>query len=631
MEMRNHGKTNRDRELGMHESITRRDFLSGFGVALGASLLPPESAADEPGRQDLPGYYPPSLSGMRGSHAGSFEVAHRLVEGHSWLGKATGETYDLVVVGGGISGLSAAYFYRQAFGDSAKILILENHDDFGGHAKRNEFEIDGRLLIGYGGTMLLQAPSGYPAVAKRLIREIGIDTQRFYTAYDGDLYSSLGLSRATFFDEAAFGSDHLAVGGLSDPKVLEGTPLSASGKADLARLYADERNYLDDLEPAEQAEYLATRDYRTYLEEMAGIGEEALLAIESLPHGVWGVGIDVLPARTAWVSDYPGFGDLELDIYDDEDWVDEPNIFHFPDGNATVARLLVRDMIPGSAPGNDMEDIVTARFDYGRLDDPRSPVRIRLNSTAVRVRHVDDKPGTPLRVTYVRDGKASTVVCGQVVMACNHPVIPLLCPEMPESQRALLSSSLRSPLVYTNVLLRNWTSFVELGLHRARCAGSYHYRVALDFPVSLGDYSCPRDPSEPILVHMIRVPAHPGLSAREQIVAGQRELLATPFETFERNTRDLLNRMLGDGGFDAARDVASITVNRWPHGYAFAYDAETDSVIFEPSQWPEEKHHWRTASRPFGNISIAATDAGSDAMTEVAIAEAYRAVSELSR
>ncbi|MDE0366899.1 MAG: NAD(P)/FAD-dependent oxidoreductase [Gammaproteobacteria bacterium] len=620
----------RDRELGMNAAITRRDFLDGMGVAIGASLLPGTARAADIGAQDLPGYYPPALTGLRGSHPGSFEVAHALRDGASFTGEATGESYDLVVVGGGISGLSAAYFYREAAGGNAKILVLDNHDDFGGHAKRNEFSIDGRLIIGYGGTMLMEAPSGYPPVAKRLIRELGIDIKRFYEAYDHDLYSSLGLSRGTFFDRSVFGTDHLAIGSLGDPKILEGVPLSPAGKRDLARLYANERHYLGDITPEAMADYLAHTDYRTYLKKAAGIGDEALQAIESLPHGVWNIGIDALPARTAWASDYPGFGDLDLDIYDDSGWVDEPRIFHFPDGNATIARLLVRALIPRSAPGNDMEDIVTARFDYGRLDEPRSPVRIRLNSTAVRVRHIGDGLGNPLEVTYVRGGRAKTVTGGQVVMACYHAVVPLLCPEIPESQRKLLASSLRSPLVYTNALIRNWRSFVNLGLLRARCAGSFHYRATLDFPVSLGDYACPKDPDHPILVHMIRAPLQPGQSAREQFYAGKRELLTMPFETFERNTRDQLNRMLGDGGFDAARDIAALTVNRWPHGYAYGYDEETDRVAFEPSQWPEDKRHWKTASQRFGNISIAATDAASNAMSEAAIEEAYRAVSELS-
>jgi spermidine dehydrogenase len=614
----------------MHAAITRRDFLNGASVAIGASLLPGCAGRIDVGAQDLARYYPPKLTGMRGSHPGSFEVAHGLRDGARWDGEDSGETYDLVVVGGGISGLAAAWFYRQAAGTAARILILDNHDDFGGHAKRNEFEIDGRLLIGYGGTMLLEAPGGYPAVAKRLLREIGIDTGRFYTAYDQDLYASLGLTQGIFFDRQTFGADHLAVGDVSAPGTLARSPLSAAGRADLARLFRDERHYLGDLSREEQIDYLLRTDYRTYLGERAGIGDEALKVVADLPRSVWAVGIDALPARTAWSSGYPGFGDLELDIDAYDRGEGEPNIFHFPDGNASVARLLVRKLIPGVAPGDDMEDVVTARFDYSRLDDPRSAVRLRLNSTAVRVRHVDDRPGNPVRVTYVREGKALNVTAGQVVMACYHAVIPRLCPETPEAQKQLLSHSLRAPLVYTNVLIRNWTSFVRLGVHRVSCPGGYHHRVMLDYPVSLGDYRCPQRPEEPMVLHMTRVPGRPGLPAREQFAAGQRDLLATPFEVFERNVRDQLGRVLGDGGFDPARDIAAITVNRWPHGYAYGYDPVSDRVAFEPGEWPAEKRHWQNGSRPFGNISIAATDAASNAMTESAIEEAYRAVRELS-
>ena len=617
-----------DRRLGMGVDISRRDFLNGASVAIGAMLLPTPSTAQAVAAQNLAGYYPPELSGMRGSHPGSFEVAHMARDGVTWSGENTGEVFDLVVVGGGISGLSAAYFYRQTMGNAARILILDNHDDFGGHAKRNEFEIDGRLMIGYGGTMLLDAPGGFPDVAKRLIREIGIDTQRFYTAYDRGLYRSLGLSGGTFFDKETFGTDHLAVGNVTNPDVLKHIPLSAQGKADLVRLLADERHYLTDLSAAECADYLARTDYQTYLKERAGVGDEVLKVLQSRAKGFWAVAIDALPARTAWSTGYPGFADLDLGISSSDE--DEPSIFHFPDGNASVARLLVRNMIPSVAPGKNMEDIVTARFDYQRLDQSNSTVRIRLNSTAVRVRHIADKLTNPVQVTYVQGGKASTVDAGQVVMACYHGAIPHLCPEMPQPQRTELASALRAPLVYTNVLIRNWTSFQKLGLRRASCPGSYHTGVTLDFPVSLGDYRCPKSPDEPMILHLTRVPGQPGLSAREQFAAGKRDLLATSFETFERNIRDQLGRMLRGGGFDPARDIAGITVNRWPHGYAYGYDLETDRVAFEPKQWPAEKRHWVKASRRFGNISIAASDAASNAMTESAIEEAHRAVSDLS-
>jgi len=619
-----------DHKLGMNADISRRDFLNGVSVAIGASLLPGPSVAQDLGRQDLAGYYPPRLSGMRGSHSGSFEVAHMARDGATWRGEDTDEEFDLVVVGAGISGLSAAYFYRQVMGNTARILILDNHDDFGGHAKRNEFEIDGRLIIGYGGTMNLDSPGGYPEIAKKLIRELGIDTERFYTAFDQDLYSSFGLADGTFFDKETFGTDHLAIGDMADPDVLQHIPLSEQGKADLVRLLADERHYLDDMPPAEHLDYLVRTDYQTYLRERGGFGEEVLKVMASSSRGNWAVGIDAVPARTAWSDGYPGFAGLNLPVSSYEQKVDEPWIFHFPDGNASVTRLLVRNMIPSVAPGEDMEDIVTARFNYQRLDDPRSTVRIRLNSTVVRVQHIDDNLTNQVRVTYVRDGETRSVTSGQVVMACYHAIIPHLCPEMPQSQRAVLSRSLRAPLVYTNVLIRNWTSFVKLGLHEANCPGSYHHNVTLDYPVSLGDYRCPKSPEEPIVLHMTRVPGQPGLSAREQFAAGKKELLATSFETFERNIRDQLGRILGEGGFDPARDIAAITVNRWPHGYAYGFDPAKDRVAFEPSQWPEEQRSWVKGSRRFGNISIAATDAASNAMTESAIEEAHRAVNDLS-
>ena len=618
-----------DRQLGMNADITRRDFLSGVSVAIGASLLPAVSSAQDVGAQDLPGYYPPNLTGMRGSHPGSFEAAHMLRDGKTWDAQDTGEEYDLVVVGGGISGLSAAYFYRQAMGNKAKILVLDNHDDFGGHAKRNEFVIDDRLMIGYGGTMMLESPGGYPDVAKKLIRDLGIDTQRFYTAYDHDLYRSFGLKRATFFDKETFGTDHLAVGGLSDPDVLKHIPLSEEGKADLARLFADDREFLSELSAEERLAYLEQTTYETYLKEHVGMGDAALKVLRSWK-GLWAIGIDALPATAAWSSDYPGFSGMDLGFPAYQGEGEEPSIFHFPDGNATVARLLVRNMIPAVAPGDDMEDIVTARFDYGQLDDPNSAVRIRLNSTAVRVRHIDDRLSNAVQVTYLRDGKVRNVRGNKIVMACYHAMIPHLCQEMPQDQLSLLSSALRAPLVYTNVLIRNWTSFVNLGLRRADCPGGYHHGVSLDFPVSLGDYRFAKSPEEPIVLHLSRIPGQPGLSAREQFAAGQRDLLATPFETFEREIRDQLGRLLGEGGFDPARDIAGITVNRWPHGYAYGYDPETDRVAFTPSLWPDEKRRWVHGSKQFGNISIAATDAASNAMTESAIEEAHRAVNELT-
>lgn len=621
-----------DRRLGMDRDISRRDFLNGASVAIGASLLPEMASAQEAGAQDLPGYYPPELTGMRGSHPGSFELAHAARDGASFDGDDTGEDYDLVVVGGGISGLSAAYFYRQEYGDDARILILDNHDDFGGHAKRNEFQLDGRRIIGYGGTMLIEAPGGYPSVAKQLLKDLGIETDRFYKYFDDDFYASLGLSRSLFLDKETFGADHLAVGNMADSSVFEDSPLSDKARADLVRLFKDEQHYLDDIPADQRRAYLDKITYWTYLKDHAGMSEEVLKIMLPAARGVWAVNIDAYPARDAWSSGYPGFGDLNLGVesYRRDGDQEEPNIFHFPDGNASVARLLVRNMIPAVAVGDTMEDIVTARFNYSQLDNPDSRVRIRLSSTAVRAIHIDNDLSNAVKVTYLRDGKARVVEARKVVMAGYNALVPRLCPEMPDAQKSALSNCIRAPLVYTNVLIRNWKSFAKLGVSRINCPGGYHSGISLDFPVSMGEYAFSKSPDEPIVLHLTRVPGEPGNpSAREQFIAGKRDLLSTSFETFERNIRDQLSRVLGPGGFDSARDIAAITVNRWPHGYAYGHDPETDQIAFEPATWPEEKRHWVNGSRPFGNIAIASSDAASNAMTESAIREAHRAVRDL--
>jgi len=625
-----------DRNLGMGTDISRRDFLNGCKLAVGASLLPGAVLAQDSyiAAQDVPNYYPPEFTGMRGSHSGSFETAHQARDGASFNGSDNGERYDLVVVGAGISGLSAAHFYQQARGANSKILILENHDDFGGHAKRNEFQIDSNNVIGYGGSMLLEAPGYYPAIAKKLLEDLGIETQRFYRYFDQDFYSSMGLYKGEgiFFDAETFGVDHLAVGDWSDPSILAQAPLSTKARGDLQRLFKDERHYLPEMPTAEQSDYLQKMDYRSYLKNHAAMDEGVLDVMQSYARGVWAVAIDALPARIAWSSGYPGFGNLDLgfESYDREGDQEEPSIFHFPDGNASVARLLVRKMIPAVAIGDTMEDIVTSRFDYSQLDEPNSPIKIRLNSTVVSVQHIDDNLSNPVKITYVRDGKTHVIESNQVIMACYNQMIPHLCPEMPRAQKSALANCIRAPLVYTNVLLRNWHSFVNLGIHRAYCPGSYHHRVMLDYPVSLGDYQFSKSPTEPIVAHLTRAPGESGSSARDQFAAGKRDLLVTTFETFERNIRDQLSRLLGPGGFNPAQDIAAITVNRWPHGYAYGYDPDTDQVAFDPDSWPAEKRVWVNGSRRFGNISIASSDSASNAMAEAAIGEAHRAVNDLN-
>jgi spermidine dehydrogenase len=286
----------------------------------------------------------------------------------------------------------------------------------------------------------------------------------------------------------------------------------------------------------------------------------------------------------------------------------------------------VRSLIPDSAPGHTMEDIVTARVNYARLDDPGHPVRIRLNSTAVAAKHVGD-PSTAkeVEVTYLTNGKARKVRAANCVLACYNCVVPYLCPEMPEKQKAGLAYAVKQPLVYTNVQIRNWIAFQKLGISYIYSPGGYFCSTTLDFPVSLGDYKFPSSPEEPCLLHLVRTPCSPGLPCKDQFKAGRYELFTTPFETFESKIHDQLGRMLGAGGFDPARDIQAITVNRWPHGYAYEYNS-----LFEPLDRPESERPCVIGRQPFGRITIANSDSDGHAYTNIAIDQGFRAVEELA-
>ena len=619
----------RDRRLGMDRAISRRDFLNGVGVAIGASLLPACSRTGEPIVEGPSAYYPPAETGMRGSHPGSFEVAHAAVQGQRWPARKTDEHYDLVVVGAGISGLSAAYIYRRDIDPNARILVLDNHDDFGGHAKRNEFTIDGRTLLGFGGTMFIEAPKSYPAVAKQVIRELGIEAERSGEFLHEDLFESLGLARASFFDQETFGADYLSVGSKGYTDAFDDAPLSASAKEELKRLFADKEDYLAGMTPLARRAVLEAHSWRDYLNSFAGIGAEALTFLQKWSHGVWAIGADALPAWMAWMDGYPGFAGMDIGYGGEEGAEVIGGNFYFPDGNASVARLLIRKLVPGVAPGDTMEDIVTAPFDYSRLDQEEGATRIRLNSTVVDLRHQNGNLEADVDVTYVSDNEGRTVTAKKVVWAGYHAMLPHVCPDVSEDQAAAQGSSVRAPLVYTNVLVRSWRSFVNLGVWRAYCPGSFFHSVRVNRPVSVGDYRFPVSPDEPVVLHLQHIPVAPGLTAPEQFREGRRALLDTSFETFERHVREQLGRMLGPGGFDPARDIAGITVNRWPHGYAFSVDAESGDVAWRPNYWRHERRPWVDARQSIGNIVIAGIDASSNAMTESAIEEAHRAVHEL--
>jgi spermidine dehydrogenase len=287
-------------------------------------------------------------------------------------------------------------------------------------------------------------------------------------------------------------------------------------------------------------------------------------------------------------------------------------------------------MIPAAASGTTMEDVVTARFDYSKLDQESSAVRLRLNSTVVKAQH-DGDPKTAKRVvvTYIRGGRAYRVKARSCILACYNAAIPYLCPELPEPQREALAFQVKIPILYTSVALHNWHAWKKLGIGGVVAPGSYHTLAMLDFPVSLGNYSFAKGPDEPIVVHMERFPHRPneGLTPREQHRLARYDMLSEPFESVERNIRVQLAGLLGPGGFDPARDIAGITVNRWAHGYA-----NWGNSLYNPTyaDWDDERYPHVQARKRFGRIAIANSDAAATPMLEAAVEQGYRAVRELA-
>jgi spermidine dehydrogenase len=635
----------KDRELGLHRPITRRDLIHGLGTIAGVAMVPGTALADaalaiETGKAP----YPPALTGLRGNHDGSWETAHALARGgkHQWPdAKANDNTlYDLVVVGAGISGLSAAHFWLKENPD-ARILILDNHDDFGGHAKRNEFNVDGRKLIGYGGSMTLQEPSSYPVAARELLDDLGVQLSRFDKAYDQDFYRRNGLAPAVFFDRKNWGSDQLVHGEMgttlsgylplapapdSLAESINRMPLSPLAKKQLLALHTTTERRIPGASEDERYAYLSSLSYRDFLTGNMGVTEPGVFALLQDLAPDYGVGIESLSAAEAilW-AELPG---IKATGFESEEF--EPFIHHFPDGNASIARLLVRRLIPSAAAGSTMEDIVTADFDYEALDDPDNAVRLRLGSTAIAVSH-DGEPSRASQVslTYVRDGVAHEVKAKKCILACYNAMIPALCPELPAQQREALALQVKSPILYTSVALRNWQAWKALGIGAVSAPSSYHINAMLDFPVSIGNYQYGSNPEQAAIVHMERFPhrSHEGLTVREQHRQGRHELLSTPYTTIERNVREQLAAMLGPGGFDPARDIQGITVNRWAHGYAYWY-SDLDDTTYDDRD--DERFPHVRARKPFGLIAIANSDAGARAMLEEAVVQGRRAVDELS-
>lgn len=609
-------------------TITRRDFINGTLMVAGGSLLSCRGDGDRVLAILEPSFYPPALTGLRGSHPGSNDYAHSQAWGQApdW-GSTTdlGEEYDLVVVGGGISGLAAAYFFQERHGRDTKVLVLDNHDDFGGHAKRNEHTINGELRIGYGGSQTLVDPGEASEVVLGLFRGIGVDIDRFESAYDLDFFSRHGLRAITYFNEEVFGEDKVVahpycnypnyVEGLPAPTLSHAeaarqAPLSESGREQLLRVL-NGGVHLIDVPEDQLADYLRTHSYFDYLRETFGVDDPGVLRMARHSGLDWGgTGTDLMSIQAAKSCGAMGFAPVA--VYD----ADHPYVHHFPDGNAGVARALVKQLVPEVGPGNNAEELVLSRFDYSRLDRSGNSARIRLNSTVVDVHHEGD-PGSSgeVLVKYIRDGRAYQVRGSGVVMACYNMMIPHIVSDLPEDQAAALRQQTKTPLIYTTVGLKNWRAVHEIGMGLAMSPGNMHQAVLMDFPVSMGGYEYTRTPDDPCILQMISCPYGETVGApkEEQFREARYRMLGRQFEDYEQEIRAHLGGMLPKASFDFDRDVESITVNRWAHGYTSAGS-------------PESVERGR---QPFGRITVANCDSAPGADAQLAIEMAARAVGEL--
>lgn len=607
--------------------ITRRDFINGTLMAAGGSMFPLAASGQAAMAALDPSYYPPALTGLRGSHPGSNDHAHALAWGtrSDWGSVSSlSEHYDLVVVGGGISGLAAAYFYREKHGASSRILVLDNHDDFGGHAKRNEHTIDGIMRIGYGGSQTIVEPKLADPVVLDLFEVVGVDLQRFETAYDRGFFGRHDLSAVTYFNKEVFGEDRVVrhpfcnypnyvegipLAQISNEEAVQQAPLSERGREQLLRV-VNAGLHVFDVPESELQDYIETHSYFDYLQETLGVDDPGVLRMARHSGLDWSsTGTELISIAAAKRCGALGFAPKA--VYDEE----HPYIYHYPDGNAGVARALVKHLVPSVADGDSAEDLVNARFDYSQLDRSGNAVRVRLNSTAVNVIHEGAPYGAgEVFVDYVRGNRTHRVRAGAVVMACYNKIIPHIVSGLPDAQAAALRLQQKSPLQYTTVGLRNWRALQERGIGVAMCPGNMHQVVMMDFPVSLGGYEFTKNPHEPCIIQMISCPYGTfGAPAEQQFREARYRMLSLGFDDYEDEIRRHLSGMLPRESFAFDRDVASISVNRWAHGYTYGGPGDSTKI----------------GRQPFGRVTIANADSAPGADAKTAIMMAHRAVNEL--
>ena len=637
------------RSMGMDASITRRDFLGSTLLASGGMLLEGLSPAEllsaattrnsggTSESDDWSGYG--GVGEYSGSNGNTFEVmqaGHKMRDGTYEPLPAdtieTGETYDCAVIGGGISGLAAALFFQRQAGPGKTCLILENHPIFGGEAKQNEFDVDGKRLVAHQGSAIYLVPYPHSFIG-RFYDSIGLRAPKLnYQKWAGAQpemaigrtpYESAGMSKGQygFWFGAKFGQKNGTW--LIDPlgKKMEGAPVSAAQRRELLRWFsgaaANESKFeAPQYEGDEASRKLDAITLEQHFIERYGVSRETIRTFLSpVEGGGSGLGPDALSAFCEYAADL-------LHPWDDGSG---DAVQMFPGGNTTIARLMLRALIPSSIDGAaSVDDVTRGVIHFAALDLPGAPARVRLSATAISVRHDGDPAkAATLSIAYAKEGKVFRVKARSAVIAGGSWTAKHILKDLPEAQRKAYAQFYRSPCMMANVAVRNWRFLQKMGITGCRWfEGVGNYMDVRRLAVC-GDVEPTISPDSPIVLTLKVLYSYPGASTEEQGHRGRGEMLTTSFRDYERRIREQFTEMFSGVGFDARRDIAGIVLNRWGH----AYLNPQPGFFFGKNGQPAPREILRSA--PFGRIAFANTDLAGAMDHRYSILEAHRAVGQL--
>jgi spermidine dehydrogenase len=606
------------------QKITRRDFLNGTLLASGAALVSAACPFQLMAAEDWNGS--PGIGDYADANGDTHQV---MVDGHVIRDHVfdrtraaiqdTGETYNCVIVGGGISGLSAALFYQRA--TSAKsCLVLENHPIFGGEAKRNEFNVDGQHLIAsQGSAMWFQPMPG--SFLQHFYDSLGIDPRQFkyqknasniatgVTPYAGD-----GSNFGFFFGaDTGYAEDTWLV----DPwgKKLEGAPIPVEAKRELLamRTMSDHRP-----KPRSHGDAVARQLDSITLEDdlmvRHGLSRDTIRRyLSPVTGGGSGIGADVLSAYTDYAPDllFP--------------WEKQNGPQMFPGGNTGVARHIVKALLPAAIPGPvTMADICQSPVNFAALDRPHQPTRIRLGTTVISIEHEGEPAHSPhVNIVYLREGQLHLVRARSVVLANGNWTINSIVRDLPTAYRHAYAQFFRAPCIMANVAVRNWRFLAKMGISQCQWFGEIGNYMAVRRVATFGGGAPELSPDTPTVLTLKILFAKPGRSLAEQVNTGRYTLMTTPFSVYEKQLRDLFTNMFGKQGFDGRRDLAGIILNRWGH----AYLVPQPGFFFGRNGQPAPSELMR--NHPFGRIAFANSDLSGIMDHRASITEGHRAVRQV--